>query len=197
MSVPALILGSASPRRVALLKQLGIDFTQCVNPDKELDLTDPDPRTHALRSARAKATAVYSLLKCESSMVVLGADTVVSINGISLGKPLDSDEATEMLQQLSGKRHEVYTGIVLHGAKNSEIADCVCTEVWMKSLSDSDIKSYISCREPFGKAGAYAIQGRGARFVERINGCYYNVVGLPLSRLSTMLQELGYNFSNH
>ena len=197
MPVPELILGSASPRRIALLKQLGVDFTQCVNPNKELEITDDHPRAHALKTARAKATAIYGLLKEKPQIVVLGADTVVSIDSISLGKPLDSDEAIEMLQQLSGKRHEVYTGIVLQGPNNSEISDCICTEVWMKSLSDADIESYVSCGEPFGKAGAYAIQGRGARFVERINGCYYNVVGLPLSRLSTMLQEFGFVFSNH
>ena len=192
-----LVLGSASPRRVALLHQIGIEFTQYISRDEEPTLIDDTPGKHAIAAARAKADAVYhDVAGSSAAVLVLGADTVVNVGGKSLGKPENEEQAKEMLRCLSGQKHEVHTGIALRGTGELEVSDSVCTKVWMKAMSATDIDAYVSSGEPMDKAGAYAIQGLGARFVERISGCYYNVVGLPLARLGTMLEDLGFDFSS-
>ena len=196
---PSLVLASASPRRVALLHQLGLRFEQHPSPEAEPAPCGSSPRHHALAAAAAKAAAVHRLLRASgrvSTAVVVGADTVVSLDGEILGKPGDAEEAAAMLGRLSGRRHEVFTGIAVKGPEDREIRDCVRTEVRMRTLSVEEIEEYVASGEPMDKAGSYAIQGRGARFVERINGCYYNVVGLPIARLSAMLEELGFDFSS-
>ncbi len=196
---PSLVLASASSRRVALLHQLGLRFEQHPSPEAEPAPCGSSPRDHALAAAAAKAAAVQGLLRASgrgSSAIVLGADTVVSLDGSFLGKPGDPEEAAVMLGRLSGRRHEVFTGIALKGPEDLEVRDCVRTEVLMRTLSAQEIEEYVASGEPMDKAGSYAIQGRGARFVESINGCYYNVVGLPIARLSTMLEELGFDLSS-
>ena len=196
---PFLVLASASPRRVALLHQLGLRFEQHPSPEAEPAPGTSSPRDHAVAAAAAKAAAVHGALRAsgrESTAVVIGADTVVSLDGDFLGKPRDAEDAAGMLRRLSGRRHEVFTGIVLKGPGDREAADCVRTEVRMRSMSGEEIGCYVESGEPMDKAGSYAIQGRGARFVESINGCYYNVVGLPIARLSAMLKESGFDFSS-
>ena len=151
-----------------------------------------------MAAAAAKAAAVHRVLRASpkgSNAIVIGADTVVSLDGGILGKPPDTDGAAAMLRRLSGRRHEVFTGIALKGPGDRETRDCVRTEVRMRKLSAEEIERYVESGEPMDKAGSYGIQGRGARFVESINGCYYNVVGLPIARLSAMLEELGFDFA--
>ncbi len=194
-----LVLASASPRRVALLHQLGLKFEQHPSPEEEPAPGTSSPRDHALAAAAAKAAAVHGALRAwrrGSTAIVIGADTVVGLDDGILGKPRDTGDAAAMLQSLSGRRHEVFTGIFLKGPGDREAVDCVRTEVRMRTLSAEEIECYVESGEPMDKAGSYAIQGRGARFVESINGCYYNVVGLPIARLSAMLEELGFDFSS-
>ena len=198
-TTPLLVLASASPRRVALLHQLGLRFEQHPSPEPEPTPCGSSPRDYAVAAAAAKASAVHRALRASGrdlTAVVIGADTVVSLGGGFLGKPRDTEDATAMLERLSGRRHEVFTGIALKGPGEREVRDSVRTEVRMRTLSKKEVESYVASGEPMDKAGSYAIQGKGARFVESISGCYYNVVGLPVARLSAMLEELGFDFSS-
>ena len=197
-SLPRLILGSASPRRAALLRQLGLEFERLVCPDDEPDVGGSEPAEHALGAARAKARAVARLARERGrrrGAIVIGADTVVCVGRVVLGKPADPADAARMLRLLSGRSHQVYTGVVLVTEDDRELEDCSVTRVHMRALSEADVRAYVHSREPLDKAGAYGIQGLGARFIEHIEGCYYNVVGLPLARLSALLEEAGYDFS--
>jgi septum formation protein len=185
-----LVLASASPRRAELLTQAGLAFT--IHPADILEERRPseDPTAFALRLAREKAEAVYSTLS--SDTCVLGADTIViAPDGSVLGKPTDPEDAARMLHLLAGSTHRVITGVCLRSAARTEVA-AELTYVTMHSLSESDIAAYIATGEPFGKAGAYAIQGYAARWIPRIHGCYFNVVGLPLTLVFSMLQSPGY-----
>ena len=190
-----LVLGSGSPRRSQLLRQLRIEFEQMVSSRPEPHTTDEDPRVQAVRCAHVKAQAVREQLPPSSPpTIVIGADTMVVVDDRILGKPADAADAKAMLRLLSGRSHTVCTGVCLLGPHpRDERTDSVATEVWMKPLTASDIETYVASGEPMDKAGSYAIQGLGARFVERISGCYYNVVGLPLARLTAMLSEAGYS----
>jgi len=188
-----IILASASPRRRQLLEKIGLSFT--VEPG---DLTengealslDKDPVEIAKELALRKATSVAS--KNKEGTLIIGADTIVILNDKILGKPHTPEAAEEILSQLSGVWHEVITGVALVEAQNGKwIVDAVSTEVKMKELSEDIIKAYISTDEPLDKAGAYGIQGLGAVLVEEIRGCYYNVVGLPLAKLTEMLEYFG------
>ena len=176
-----LVLGSESPRRAQLLRQLHIEFEQIVSSATEPAPTGDDLGRQAIRCAQIKAQAVHELLgpPAEAPVIVVGADTMVFVDGTILGEP-------------AGTTHAVCTGICLLGPGELEQTDSVFTEVWIKPLSAVDIETYVESGEPMDKAGAYAIQGLGARFIERISGCYYNVVGLPLARLTAMLTEAGY-----
>ncbi|MEE2658068.1 MAG: Maf family protein [Candidatus Latescibacterota bacterium] len=191
---PRLILASASPRRVDLLLQLNLSFEQVVSPVDE-PVNDLVPEAFANEAARIKAEAVYGLVRDRPDPhLVIGADTVVSIEGRVLGKPRDGEDATCMLQMLSGREHEVFTGLVVRGPTDGdERSACERTRVWMTSFSQASIAGYVESGEPLDKAGSYGIQGEGARFVERIEGDYYNVVGLPLARLCSLLEEAGYD----
>ena len=196
--VPHLILSSGSPRRVALLQQLRLPFEQIASPEEESTLRDNTPREHVVETASAKARAVHKLVqerRPERPSIIIAADTIVCLGDAILGKPTDAEEAFCMLRRLSGHVHQVYTGLALICADSREIQDCAMTRVWMRRLSEADISGYVRSEEPLDKAGAYGIQGLGARFIERIEGCYYNVVGLPLSRLNILLEKAGYNFS--
>jgi len=202
---PTVVLGSASPRRAALLRQLGIPFEQIVSPTEELPWADEPPSRHVVESARLKAGSVAGLLRTRAAgseatdpsvdTVVIGADTVVCLGNTVLGKPRDAVDAAGMLRSLSGRTHQVYTGVALTWLDGRQVSDCVGAAVTMRALSPVDIDEYVATGEPLDKAGAYAIQGRGARFIERVEGCYYTVVGLPLARLSAMLEEAGFDFS--
>lgn len=188
-----LILASASPRRRELLAQAGYFFT--VHPANIPEDTRPgeDPIAYVVRLAREKAEAVFAAISSESpaapqgSQVVLGADTTVTIDGLILGKPADAADAARMLCLLSGRTHRVITGVALATGRGTEVAAEV-TAVRFLALSDEDIASYVATGEPLDKAGAYAIQGRAARWIPRVEGCYFNVVGLPLALVSAMLE---------
>lgn len=187
---PFLVLASASPRRVALLEMLGLPFVQRPSAaEAPLPGGPVDPSTWTRGQALAKARDVASTLE---SGLVIGADTVVVLDGQVFGKPRDRDHAAWMLARLSGRRHEVTTGVAVVDAASgrTEVADTT-TRVWMRELSPAEIDAYIATGEPMDKAGAYAIQGLGATLVPRIEGCYFNVVGLPLSLLADLLARFG------
>jgi len=182
----SLILASASPRRAELLRNAGIPYTVDPAHVTEQPLPDEQPLLYAQRLARDKARAIFAR---HSDNVVLGADTVVVADEHLLEKPRDAQDATRMLRLLSGRSHQVITGVCLV-AKGFEQTEAEVTEVRFSPLSEEEIAGYIATREPMDKAGAYAIQGMASRWVERIDGCYFNVVGLPVPRLYRMLRTL-------
>ena len=184
----ALILASASPRRRELLGMLGLSFTVL---SADIDETmDPrrGARAEVARICRAKAEAVRPLSAAED--IVIAADTVVCVDGRILGKPHSEAEAEAMLRLLSGRAHQVRTGVTVLG-KTRCVTEVEETEVHFRPLRDGEIRAYIRSGEPMDKAGAYGIQGLGALFVEGIRGDYYNVMGLPLCRLSQILHTFG------
>jgi septum formation protein len=181
-----LVLASQSPRRSEILRQAGIPFVVRPVEVDETPLAGESPRVYVERLALAKALAAPA----GPRETVLAADTTVTIDGSVLGKPVDAADARRMLALLSGKRHDVLTGICLRKG-DSPILDCASTAVWFQALSDEEIEAYVASGEPDGKAGAYAIQGLASKFVERIEGCYFNVMGLPVSLVYRHLARLG------
>jgi septum formation protein len=202
-----LVLASASPRRRELLTQAGFVFE--VHPAHIPEDPEPneDPIAYVVRLARQKAQAVFDQLTkpgapgpshlgtgdCNSLdpqfLTVLGADTTVVLDNKILGKPEDAPDAARMLRLLSGRTHRVITGVALVTADRTEVAAEV-TAVKFLTLSDAEIADYIATGEPMDKAGAYAIQGRAARWIPRIEGDYFNVVGLPIALVSALLESL-------
>jgi len=185
-----LILASKSPRRYELLKQVGLHFDVVhSNIEEENFVRDESPRGHVIRLAEEKARDVGQ--KSPDSWV-LGADTVVYIDGIILGKPKTHEEAVDMLRRLGGQEHSVLTGFsVLNVSKGKGERGAVETAVKVKPLSPVEMEWYVQTGEPFDKAGAYAIQGIGSFMIESIRGSYTNVVGLPLCEVIEMLARLG------
>jgi len=182
-----LILASASPRRCELLRQMGLSFTVMVSGVAEEDPDSADPFILAGKLAEEKAESVARQVACG---LVLAADTVVEVDGRLLGKPADRQEACAMLRTLSGRWHEVLTGIVLiEQPGGRKISHVERTRVHMRALSEEEINWYVNSGESGDKAGGYGIQGRAAVFVDRIEGCYFNVVGLPLAALWQLLAE--------
>lgn len=190
MSNPLLYLASQSPRRRELLAQIGIEHRVLAVDVDESRLPDEEPDCYVERLARAKAAAGWQA--CIASglppLPVLGADTVVVFNGLVLGKPRSADEGRAMLRRLSGECHEVLTGVSLCGERG-QISCISATQVWFRPLGDSEIEAYWNSGEPCDKAGAYGIQGLAARFVERIEGSYSGVVGLPLCETDALLRR--------
>lgn len=185
---PQLILASASPRRHDLLRQIGLVFSTRVPEVDEQPHPGEDPGALAIRLASDKAAAV--LRQVGDAEVVLAADTVVCVDGVSLGKPADAAAAVAMLSRLSGREHTVVTAVAV--GRGDEIRTAVSTtRVWMRDLEASEIERYAASGEPLDKAGAYAIQGRAAAFVTRIEGSYSGVVGLPLSETLALLASFG------
>ena len=180
-----LILASASPRRSELLTNAGIRFTAEPAHIAEEPLSGELPLQYAQRLAHDKARAVFAR---HPQNVVLGADTVVVVDEHLLEKPLDMQDAVRMLRLLSGRSHQVITGVCLV-ARSHEQTEAEITEVRFSTLSESEIANYVGTGEPMDKAGAYAIQGRAARWIPRIEGCYFNVVGLPIALVSTLLKS--------
>ncbi len=179
-----LILASASPRRAELLRHAAIAFTVEPALVAEQPFTNERPLGYTQRLARDKARTVYAR---HPDRAVLGADTVVVIDEQLLEKPSDEHDAARMLRLLAGRTHQVITGVYLV-APAFERTEAEITQVSFAPLSEDEIAYYIQTREPMDKAGAYAIQGIASRWVERIEGCYFNVVGLPLPRVYRMLQ---------
>jgi len=183
-----IILASASPRRRELLEQIGItDYRVVPSEVDEASVCGASPAETAMLLARAKARAVAEL---EPAAVVIAADTVVVLDGTVLGKPSDRQEAAAMLAALGGREHTVITGFVVKGDKR-EVSDYALTRVVFRRITGAEIAAYLATGEADDKAGAYGIQGKAAIFVERIEGCYFNVVGLPVSALARVLAGFG------
>jgi len=193
---PRLILASRSPRRAELLTMVGAHFATLPVDVDERPLPDEHPETHVVRLATAKAYAAQAKVQSgeiegAAGDVIVGADTVVVVDRVILGKPADAAEAARMLAVLSGRVHEVWTGLfLLEAFDGSAIGEAVRSIVKFAPLDAEAIRRYVETGEPLDKAGAYAVQGRGALFVEAIEGSYTNVVGLPLSYLKHFLQIL-------
>jgi septum formation protein len=206
-----LVLASSSPRRHELLTQAGFTFRVRAAQIAEEPFLNENPIGYVTRLAREKAEAVFRELtdavpggpgneddagsngnprdtdgQGNSSLVVLGADTTVTLDEQILGKPVDAADAARMLRLLSGRSHRVITGVAVMTAHSTEVAAEV-TGVRFLTLSDAEIEAYVASGEPMDKAGAYGIQGRAARWIPRVEGCYFNVVGLPLALVSNML----------
>ena len=200
-----LVLASASPRRRELLAQAGFSFQVHPAHIPENPYPGEDPIAYVIRMAREKAQAVFTQFSAPhraqgapgtrrppetaANLTVLGADTAVTLDSRILGKPEDSADAARMLRLLSGRTHRVITGVAVITAERTEVAAEV-TAVKFLALSEQDIAAYIATGEAMDKAGAYAIQGRAARWLPRIEGDYFNVVGLPLALVSTLLDSL-------
>ena len=182
----ALILASASPRRSELLRNAGFAFTVQPAHVPEEPLPSEPPLAYAKRLAKEKARAVFAR---HPDSVVLGADTIVVAYEHLLEKPRDAADAARMLRLLSGRGHQVITGVCVI-APGFELTDAEITEVRFSPLSLDEISAYIQTGEPMDKAGAYAIQGRASRWVERIDGCYFNVVGLPVPLVYRIIRKL-------
>ena len=183
------ILASQSPRRKILLKQIGLKFRVIPSHVSEVLSPNQSPRDNAKRIAIDKASEVASRLR---RGVVIGADTIVVLDHHILGKPTSKDDAKRMLKLLSGREHSVYTGFALIDVESKKHMEGVEeTKVRFRMLDDKEIVSYIDSGSPMDKAGSYGIQDDfGAVFVEKINGCYYNVVGLPLAKFYKRLMEI-------
>lgn len=187
---PTLILASASPRRLDLLNQVGVSPDQIIPAHiDETPLKGEKPRQLANRLAFEKATKIAD---GHVGHFILASDTVVACGSRILGKAEDKSEAEKFLRLLSGRRHNVYTGVCLITPNGKTTTKTICTAVKFKNLDQSDIKFYLNNDEWQGKAGGYAIQGLGARFIRGINGSYSNVVGLPLFETVNMLKGSGY-----
>jgi len=188
-----LILASGSPRRRELMKLMGVNFEICESSWNEENLKETllSPVELCTGNALQKARNVsIATDKC----IIIGCDTIVVLKKEILGKPSGKEEAREMLSKLSNKSHTVYSGLAVIDRENKkEITDCVATKVKFRKLTPGEINSYVETGEPLDKAGAYGIQGRGGLLVEKIDGCYYNVVGLPLTALYKILSKLNIN----
>lgn len=197
-----LILASSSPRRRELLAQAGFSFRVVSLPVEEGCHPNEDPVLYTQRLARAKAEIVFraenlarkTTQSPKSSeprepLLVLGADTIVVCDGQMLGKPADPHDARRMLRLLSGRTHQVITGVCLISSVGMDIA-AETTSVTMQTLAEQEISDYIATGEPVDKAGAYAVQGRAGRWIPRIFGCYFNVVGLPLSLVASLVEGM-------
>ncbi len=194
---PALVLASSSPRRSELLRRLGVRFTvihpapgieEQVSVERQGRGSSWDEMVCRIASVKAKDV----LRKVAEASLIIAADTVVVCDGTLMGKPSDPAQAKRMLYQLSGKVHTVFSGVVvLDSVSQEEVVGCERTEVTFRSLDERDIGAYLQSGEPFDKAGGYGIQGRGSLLVERIEGCYFNVVGLPLKLLDQLIRVFG------
>jgi septum formation protein len=186
-----LILASSSPRRAEILANAGMPFNVLSSAVDESPYPGELPVALVQRLANAKADLVTA--RAIGPAIILAADTVVVLDDKILGKPNSLEEARHMLQQLSGRTHSVLTGVALVRLPDGERRQFTeSTLVHFRPITDEELSSYLATEEPYDKAGAYAIQGRAGRYIPRIEGCYFNVVGLPLSRVLTELETLGW-----
>lgn len=183
------VLASGSPRRSEILKLIGVDFRVVVSGEEEKP-TSTNPLDYPKENAAIKALAVS---RQEKGEIVLGFDTLVFLDGVPLGKPKNETDALQMLQKLNGRGHTVITGVAI--AKDGVILNSSDekTEVFFRDNSDEELEEYVNSKDPLDKAGAYGIQTAGARLIKAINGCYYNVVGLPVAKTLQVLGEAGVN----
>ena len=187
-----LILASSSPRRAEILLDAGLPFSVLSSAVDESPLPGEKPETLVLRLANAKAELAAA--RAVGPAIILAADTVVFLDGNILGKPRSTGEARQMLQQLSGRAHSVLTGVALIRLPDNERRQFTeSTLVQFRPIAPEELAAYLATEEPYDKAGAYAIQGLAGRFIPRIEGCYFNVVGLPLSRALCELHSLGWS----
>lgn len=188
-----IILGSASPRRRELLAQIGVEFEVLVS-DGEEHYTSTEPSEIVQELALAKAENVAVGADDLKNVLLIGADTIVALDGEILGKPKSEEDAFRMLKSLQGRGHQVYTGIALllydEVGEKSIIRHAERTEVFVHAMEDEEICRYIATGEPLDKAGSYGIQGKFAAYIDRIEGDYYNVVGLPVAYLYQRLKEI-------
>ena len=185
------ILASKSPRRREILQNLGIRFqTVTTDTDESSDLTDPCELVRELSLRKGLAVRDLLLDRGEdlSDTVIIASDTVVACDGKILGKPADADDASRMLHMLSGRQHDVISGIALISADRSAVSHDV-THVRFAPLTEEQIAFYLRSEEPYDKAGAYAIQGLASMWIEGIDGCYFNVVGLPVHKMCTLFEQ--------
>ena len=185
-----LILASQSPRRRRLIERIGHTARVLVTDVDEGSVDDPDPASNVVRTALLKAEAAAE----EASQgLILAADTTVALDGEMLGKPAHDTQAIHTLTRLRGRVHQVHTGLVILETESGQVETAVCTtDVFMRLYTNEEIAAYIDSGDPFDKAGAYAIQNRTFHPVERIDGCYTNVVGLPLCRVVALLRRFGF-----
>jgi len=182
-----LILASQSPRRAQLLKQVGFEFEIIPSHIDESQIQESDPASTVKALSLAKAESVAVRI---DKGIIIGSDTIVVLGDDILGKPESENEAKEMLRRLAGETHRVYTGFtLLEKPSNRRISDYEVTKVHFRNLSDWEIDRYVSTKSPMDKAGAYGIQDQSAVFADRIEGCFYNVVGFPLSKFYTAMME--------
>ena len=193
IAIPKIYLASKSPRRHEILHGLHVPFEYIESPyeEKISDVADLEPEEKSAKLASLKA--MYASHSLESGLVI-GADTIVVDGSEILGKPKDRTDAKRMLNELSGKKHRVISGIALVDVEQKKIySHSEITYVYFRKLSDKDIETYLDTKEPYDKAGAYGIQGHAALFVEKIEGCYFNVVGFPVVAFDNIMKEAGYN----
>lgn len=184
-----IILASTSPRRRELMERMGLDFVVRTAPHDETLNPFNSPADEVARLSMLKAKAVYP--HCNDEDIIVAADTIVVCDGLMMGKPRSESEAFSMLRRLSGRDHQVMTGLtVMYG--DEVVNTTVTTTLRMRHLSDAEIRAYIATGEPMDKAGAYGIQGKGAAFIEWIKGDYYAVMGLPCCRLNQVLHSFGF-----
>jgi septum formation protein len=192
-----LVLASASPRRKELLTQAGYEFKVIPANISEERRPNEDPTAFVTRLAQEKAQAVFDLLSNgspEDPLIVLGADTIVVTPEEVLGKPQNPGDAAHMLRLLSGRTHQVITGVCLIAKQHTQVVT-ETTAVTLREINELEIAAYIASGEPMDKAGAYAIQGYAARWIPRIEGCYFNVVGLPIARVAGMIESVQLSWS--
>jgi len=190
-----LILASGSPRRAEILQSAGFPFTVMSSAVDETPIPGESALEIVKRLAFAKAELVAA--RAVGPAIVIAADTVVVLDNMIFGKPRTTEDARQMLEKLAGRTHTVTTGVALIRLPDVERREFQeTTHVQFSALDDEEITRYLASGEPFDKAGAYAIQGRAGRYISRIEGCYYNVVGLPLARLCTALADLGWTEDN-
>lgn len=182
-----IILASASPRRKEILENVNVKFTVVASDIDEVILENEPPKELVKRLAFEKC---MDIARKNKDALVIGADTIVVLNNHILGKPNNEEDAYNMVKLLSGKKHQVITGISLINLRSDKkVIDYVVSEVTFKDLSEETIRDYINTKESLDKAGAYGIQGYGGLLVENINGDYFNIVGLPISRINDLLRE--------
>jgi septum formation protein len=184
-----IVLASGSPRRFELLKMIGAGDFRVIPDDGDEEITPGlSPGQTVCKIALEKAMNVSRL--CDGTDLIIAADTLVYLDGLPIAKPSCPDEAASMLRALSGRRHTVYTGVALIKGE-THVTGAEKTDVFFRDIAESEISAYVKTGESMDKAGAYGAQGRGAVFIERIEGDFFNVMGLPLCRLSVMLRDFG------